>query len=262
VGSEESLLFELTEATFDVQGRRLLQPLSLTLDKHRLIGLIGHNGSGKSTLLKLLARQQSVSGGSILCDGRPLSSWRSREFARKVAFLPQKPPPAYGMLVSELVALGRYPWHGAFGQFGDADRRQVSRAMTLTDVACLSNRLVETLSGGELQRVWLAMLLAQDTQCLLLDEPTAALDVLHQVELLTLVQKLNRESGLSIVIVLHDINMAARVCDELIALHGGRVLTRGTPAEIMTTERLEEIYGLPLGIVAHPVTGVPISYVR
>ncbi|MCB8880518.1 ATP-binding cassette domain-containing protein [Acidisoma cellulosilytica] len=254
-------LFALQDASFTVEGRRLLQPLTLTLPARRVIALIGHNGSGKSTLLKLMARQEKPTGGRITFEGRDLGDWRDRPFARKLAYLPQQTPPAPGMLVRELVALGRYPWHGALGRFGQTDRDKVAEAIALTGIGPMADRLVDTLSGGERQRVWLAMLVAQDAECLLLDEPIAALDIAHQVEVLDLVHRLAQERGLGVVIVLHDVNMAARFCDEVIALKGGHMIARGTPEEIMQSEQLQAIYGLPLGILRHPVTGRPISYV-
>ncbi|MCB8874872.1 ATP-binding cassette domain-containing protein [Acidisoma silvae] len=256
-----SPLFALHEASFTVEGRCLLQPLTLTLPARRVIALIGHNGSGKSTLLKLLARQETMTGGRIAFAGQDLGDWGDRPFARKLAYLPQQTPAAPGILVRELVALGRYPWHGALGRFGQTDREKVAEAMALTGIGPLADRLVDTLSGGERQRVWLAMLVAQDAECLLLDEPIAALDIAHQVEVLDLVHRLARERGLGIVIVLHDVNMAARFCDDVIALKGGHMIARGTPEEIMQPEQLQAIYGLPLGILRHPATGRPISYV-
>ncbi len=255
-------LFELKAMSFVVEGRTLLHPLTAILPARRVLGLIGHNGSGKSTLLKLLARQQQPHNGAIQFEGRDLAAWKDREFARKVAYLPQQPPPAPGMLVKELVALGRYPWHGALGRFGRLDREKVAEAIELTDIAALADRLVDTLSGGERQRVWLAMLVAQDAECLLLDEPISALDVAHQVEVLDLIHRLARDRGLGVVVVLHDINMAARFCDEIVALHSGRLIARGTPDELMCAEQLQAIYGLPMGILPHPITGKPISYVR
>jgi len=163
------------------------------------------------------------------------------------------------MLVKELVALGRYPWHGALGRFGKADRDKVDEAMSLTDVTDMADRFVDTLSGGERQRVWLAMLVAQDAECLLLDEPISALDVSHQVEVLTLVQRLSHSKGLGVLVVLHDVNMAARFCDEIIALHSGRLIARGTPPEIMTPDVLKQIYGIDMAIMAHPQTGLPVG---
>ena len=258
----EASLFELTEVSFAIPGRTLLHPLTLTLPGRRVIGLIGHNGSGKSTLIKLLARQQPASGGAIAFEGRELSAWRDRPFARRVAYLPQQTPPASGMLVKELVALGRYPWHGPLGRFGPADREKVREAMALADVEPFADRLVDTLSGGERQRAWLAMLVAQDAQFLLLDEPISALDVTHQVEVLALVQRLSRERGLGVVVVLHDVNMAARFCDEILALQTGRLIARGTPDAIMTPQQLEAIYGIAMDVIPHPITGQPVSFVR
>jgi len=255
-------LFELDGVSFAIPERTLLEPLTLTLPARSVVGLIGHNGSGKSTLLKLLARQQPSSAGTIRFEGRPLKDWNDRQYARKVAYLPQQAPPAAGMLVKELVALGRYPWHGALGRFSDTDRAKVAEAMALTDIEPFADRLVDTLSGGERQRVWIAMLVAQDAQCLLLDEPISALDVAHQIDVLSLVQRLARERNLGVVIVLHDVNMAARFCDEIIALHSGKLITRGVPAEIMTPKELEAIYGIAMGVIPSPDTGHPISFVR
>jgi len=164
------------------------------------------------------------------------------------------------MLVRELVALGRYPWHGALGRFGAEDRTIVAAAMDLTGVADFSGRLVGTLSGGERQRAWLAMLMAQDARTLLLDEPISALDVRHQVEVMALVQRLSHERGLSVVMVLHDVNIAACFCDEIVALHSGQIIAQGPPAAIVTPDVPGRIYGLRLGVMPHPVTGLPLSY--
>jgi ferric hydroxamate transport system ATP-binding protein len=255
-------LFELEHVSFAVTGRTLLEPLTLTLPARRVIGLIGHNGSGKSTLLKLLARQQPSSSGTIRFEGRPLKQWSDREYARKVAYLPQQTPQAAGMLVKELVALGRYPWHGVLGRFGDVDRCKVAEAIKLTAIEPFADRLVDTLSGGERQRVWIAMLVAQDAECLLLDEPISALDVAHQIEVLSLVQQLARERNLGVLVVLHDVNMAARFCDEIIALHSGRLIARGISNQIMTPTQLEAIYGIPMGVMPSPDGGHLISFAR
>jgi iron complex transport system ATP-binding protein len=227
-----------------------------------MVALIGHNGSGKSTLLKMLARQVPLSDGTIRFADKDLGAWKERAFARKVAYLPQQLPPAAGMLAKELVALGRYPWHGALGRFGAADRHRVAEAIEQTGIADFAGRQVDTLSGGERQRVWLAMLLAQDADCLLLDEPTSALDIAHQIEVLDLVHRLAQQRGIGVIVVLHDVNMAARFCDEIIALHGGKLIARGTPVDVMREETLKAIYGLPMGVMPHPDSGRPISYVR
>jgi iron-chelate-transporting ATPase len=252
-------LFQLDNVTVDVPGRVLLEPLTISLPRGHVIGLIGHNGSGKSTLLKLLARQQAPSAGTLRFEGKPLNSWNGRAFARKVAYLPQQTPPASGMLVNELVALGRYPWHGALGRFGSKDREKVAEAMALTDVERFADRLVDTLSGGERQRVWVAMLVAQDAECLLLDEPTSALDIAHQIEVLTLVHRLSVERRLGSIIVLHDVNMASRFCDEILALHTGRLIARGVPDDIMTSQQLAAIYGVPVTVIPHPNMQRPVA---
>ncbi|WP_213976184.1 ATP-binding cassette domain-containing protein, partial [Serratia marcescens] len=174
--------FALDNASFAVPGRVLLQPLSLSFPQGKVCGLIGHNGSGKSTLLKLLGRHHAPSGGQVLLNRQPLAQWDSKSFARQVAYLPQQLPAAEGMTVRELVAVGRYPWHGALGRFGANDRQLVEEAIALVGLKPFASRLVDSLSGGERQRAWLAMMVAQDSRCLLLDEPTSALDIAHQVE--------------------------------------------------------------------------------
>lgn len=254
-------LFEVDAAGFDVAGKTLLRDVSLTVQPGRVLGLIGHNGSGKTTLLKLLARQLSATRGTIRFAGRLLGSWPDRAYARKVAYLPQSPPVTGGMLVRELVALGRYPWHGPLGRFGVEDRARVAEAMALTRVEAFAERDVESLSGGERQRVWLAMLMAQSAECLLLDEPISALDVAHQIEVLSLVGELSQAHGIGVLVVLHDINLAARFCDELAALRRGRLIAHGPPRELMRSDVLEAVYGLPMGILPHPTTGLPMSYV-
>ncbi len=248
MGNAEAL-FTLEGVHVAVEGRTLLHPLDLVLPRGRMVGLIGHNGSGKSTLVKVLAGQLTPSGGRVLLGGMPVSSWNSRAFAREVAYLPQTPPATGGLNVRELVALGRYPWHGALGRITAQDRTRVEEAMALTDTLPLSGRLVDTLSGGERQRVWLAMLVAQDAPCLLLDEPTSALDIGHQLEVLRLVRRLCHEKGIGVIIVLHDVNMAARFCDKLFALHSGRLIARGAPEELLNPDMLANIYGVPMEVM-------------
>ncbi|WP_414161652.1 Fe3+-hydroxamate ABC transporter ATP-binding protein FhuC [Serratia sp. BNK-10] len=253
--------FALDNASFAVPGRVLLQPLSLRFPQGKVCGLIGHNGSGKSTLLKLLGRHHAPSGGQVLLNRQPLTQWDSKSFARQVAYLPQQLPAAEGMTVRELVAVGRYPWHGALGRFGANDRQQVEEAIALVGLKPFAHRLVDSLSGGERQRAWLAMMVAQDSRCLLLDEPTSALDIAHQVEVLALIQRLSRERDLTVIAVLHDINMAARYCDHLVALRGGDMIAQGGPLELMQGPVLEQIYGIPMGTLPHPSGGAPVSFV-
>lgn len=253
--------FRAEGLSFAIEGRDLLQDVSLSFAPSTICGLVGHNGSGKSTLLKLLARQQKPSRGTLHFGERPLDAIGAQDFARTVAYLPQDVTAANAMTVRELVACGRYPWHGALGRFSDLDGEKVEEAMVLTHVDVMADRMVDTLSGGERQRAWLAMLMAQDTGCLLLDEPTSALDIAHQMEVLALVRRLSHEKGLSVVIVLHDINMAARFCDRLYALKAGRLIAEGAPQELMTAETLNAIYGIEMNVTRHPALDIPLAYV-
>lgn len=245
-------MLDVHAASFEVQGKRLLHPTTLSFETGRVHGLIGHNGSGKSTLLKLLAQQQSASSGAVHFDGRELSSWGQRAFAREVAYLPQHLPGAENLTCRELIAFGRYPWKGLLGRSHRDDIGHITQAMALTHTESFADRLVETLSGGERTRVWLAMLLAQGSRLLLLDEPLAALGIAHQVEVMSLVRTLSRELGLGVIIVLHDINMASRYCDHLVALHTGRGIAEGSPTQLMHSDLLEKIYGIPMQIMPHP----------
>jgi len=252
----------LEEVGFVAGHRTILEPMTVSMAGRGVAGLVGQNGSGKSTLLKILARQLAPTCGRVSFGGRPLAAWGDRPFARNVAYLPQHTPAAAGLLVRELVALGRYPWHGALGRFGAADREKVDEAMALTGTADIADRFVDTLSGGERQRAWLAMLIAQDPRLLLLDEPISALDVAHQVAVLRLVRRLSIERGVCVLVVIHEINAAARFCDEMIALKAGRLIAHGPPGEIMTAARLEAIYDVGMGTFPHPDTGQAIAYVR
>jgi iron-chelate-transporting ATPase len=257
----ENATFTLENVSFQVPGRTLLHPLSLTFPPGQVTALIGHNGSGKSTLLKMLGRHHAASTGQVRLNDQAVESWNSKAFARHVAYLPQQLPAAEGMTVRELVAIGRYPWHGALGRFGQEDRQRVEEAIMQVGLKPFAGRLVDSLSGGERQRAWLAMMVAQNSRCLLLDEPTSALDIAHQVDVLALIQKLSRQHGLTVISVLHDINMAARYCDHLVALRAGTMIAQGGPQDIMQPEVLGEIYGIPMGIMPHPQGGAPVSFV-
>jgi len=224
----------------------------------RIYALVGHNGSGKSTLLKLLAQQQKPTGGSILLENKSLAFWPHKKFAQKIAYLPQQTPATDSLSGKDLVSFGRYPWHGLLGRLNHKDQQYIDEAMVLTDTTSYADRLVDTLSGGERQRLWLAMLLAQKTQYLLLDEPLSALDIAHQIDMLTLIKKLSRELNLGVIIVIHDINMAARFCDHIVALHSGKMIASNSVEEIFTAEQLQKIYGIEMHITRHPA-GYPIA---
>lgn len=241
-------LFALSGVSYAVPGRQLIDSLDLTLQPGVVTALVGRNGSGKSTLLRMLSGQARPSAGSIAYQGRALNDWHRQELARDLAYLPQVTPPAEGMQLGELVALGRYPWRGALGRLRTEDRQAIASAIARCGLSHLTERLVDTLSGGERQRGWIAMMLAQGARTLLLDEPISALDVAHQVEVLGLVHDMCRETGLSAVIVLHDVNMAARYCDRVVALGGGKLLLNGPVSDLMTPQALMQVYGLDMTV--------------
>lgn len=257
-----SPLFQLSGVSFDISERRIIDDLTVTLDAPHVYALVGPNGSGKSTLMNLLAHQAAPSHGSVMYRGRDIATTARRDFARAVAYLPQFPPAADSMTVRELVALGRFPWHGPLGRYSERDARITEDALKRTDLLPFADRLVDHLSGGERHRAWLAMMLAQETSCLLLDEPTAALDIAHQIEILELIRDLSRERGMGVVIILHDINLAARYCDEILALKAGKLIARGRPQEVVSNRTLADIYGVQMEVVPHPTTNAPMCYVR
>lgn len=254
-------MFELNQVSVSVAEKCLLQPSTLKFRAGKVYGLIGHNGSGKSTLLKVLAGQVIPDKGQACFKGKAIALWKTKAYAREVAYLPQNPAETGVLTVQELVQFGRYPWLGLLGRAGKQDGIQVEKAMMLTQTLKFRHEHVSSLSGGEKQRVWMAMLLAQQSQFLLLDEPLAALDVAYQVETMGLIQDLSQSLGIGVVIILHDVNLAARYCDQVIALHSGRVLVQGTPTDLMTEENLRAIYGVDMSLLAHPTQNIPVAVV-
>ncbi len=252
----------LQDVALAIDGRRLLGPLSFTLPARGVTALVGPNGSGKSSLLRLLARQQRPTQGQLHLYGRPLERWNQLELARTVAYLPQQLPATHGLTVRELVALGRYPWHGALGRYGRVDDEAVDAALVATGMQALAARGVDSLSGGERQRAWLAMLIAQHARLVLLDEPISALDVAHQIDVMAQIRALGQSPQIAVVVVLHDVNLAAQYCDHVLALAEGAVLAHERADSFMTPERLSRLYGVPMGIVAHPATGRAMAYVE
>ena len=247
------------DVSVSVDGRTILHPTTLGFARGTVVGILGHNGSGKTTLLKCLARQMAASAGRVSLGGQPADHWGARPFARQLAYLPQQTPASTGLTGRELVAFGRYPWHGPLGRVGPDGRRAITEALRLSGTEAFADRLVDTLSGGERQRVWLAMLIAQETGFILLDEPIAALDLKHQIEVLDVLRGLSRRRNTGVVLVLHDINMAARFCDRIVALGSGRVVAEGGPDDIMRADALEAIYGLPMRVLDHGGTGTRIG---
>nr|WP_086939681.1 ABC transporter ATP-binding protein [Thaumasiovibrio occultus] len=251
-------MLEAKNLSFHVGDRVLLEDFSMQFNQGKIYTLVGHNGSGKSTLVKLLARHLSANSGTLQLNHSAFDNYSEKAFARQIAYLPQHLPATDSLSVRDLVGFGRYPWHGLLGRITVDDRAIIDRAMTLTDTQRFAERLVDTLSGGERQRVWLAMLLAQNTPYLLLDEPLAALDIGHQIEMLQLIRQLVDELKLGVIVVIHDINLAARFSDEIVALHSGKLIASGDAATVFTPQTLQQIYGLEMRISNHPA-GYPVA---
>lgn len=242
-----------TNVCVRISDKTLLHDINFTLQTGKVYGLIGHNGSGKSTLIKLLAGEQKPSTGSITLNNTPLHQMSTKTLARHIAYLPQKLPLAPTFTVEELVMLGRYPYQGFLQKPSQSDAQIVADCLNQTHLSHKKSQSVATLSGGERARAWLAMCLAQQSQYLLLDEPLAALDVLYQVEVLKLIRTLADTMNLGVVIIIHDLNLAAGFCDEFIALKHGKICHTGAVNDIMQTDVLEDIFGIKLHVVKHPI---------
>ncbi|WP_193597682.1 ABC transporter ATP-binding protein [Microbacterium sp. YJN-G] len=238
--------------------RTIIDGLDLTLAQGRITSIVGANGCGKSTLLRSLARLLSPTAGQIVLDGKSVHARPSKEVARILGLLPQSPIAPEGIAVADLVGRGRHPHQGVLSRWSTHDYEAVADALAATGITDLADRNVDELSGGQRQRVWIAMALAQETDILLLDEPTTFLDVAHQVEVLDLLTDLCVSHGTTIVMVLHDLNLAARYADELVAMKDGRVHAAGTPHDVVTAELVQEVFGLANQITIDPVSGKPM----
>ncbi|MFI8568168.1 ABC transporter ATP-binding protein [Rhodococcus sp. NPDC078407] len=232
--------------------------LTVSIPDGKFTVIVGPNACGKSTLLRALSRLLKPSHGTVLLDGKAISSYPAKEVARRLGLLPQTSIAPDGISVADLVARGRYPHQKLIRQWSAADEAAVIEAMNATGVTSLSARPVDELSGGQRQRVWVAMVLAQQTPLLLLDEPTTFLDIAHQIELLDLLATLNRENGTTLVAVLHDLNHACRYADHIIVMKDGAVVTEGSPPETVTAELVEAVFGLPCRIIDDPESHTPL----
>ncbi|WP_431879839.1 ABC transporter ATP-binding protein [Amycolatopsis sacchari] len=248
--------------TLAYDGRTVAEDLGVTIPDQSFTVIVGPNACGKTTLLRALARLLKPRKGMVYLDGEVITSMPAKQVARRLGLLPQSSIAPEGITVADLVARGRYPHQRLLRQWSKEDAAVVERSMSATGVSELADRLVDELSGGQRQRVWLAMALAQETELLLLDEPTTFLDISHQMDILDLCAQLHAEQGRTLVAVLHDLNHAARYGTHLIAMRGGRVIATGTPEEVVTAERVEEIFDLPCRVMPDPETGTPLVIPR
>jgi iron complex transport system ATP-binding protein len=246
------------QLTLGYQHQVIIDALDLQLPAGKVSVLIGSNGCGKSTLLKSLARLLKPRQGSVILNGVDIQQRSTAAVARELAILPQMPSAPEGITVRQLVALGRYPYQNWMQQWSVQDEAMVERAMQQTGVQSLADRPVDALSGGQRQRVWVAMTLAQDTEIVLLDEPTTFLDLAHQIEVLDLLRDLNRQENKTIVMVLHDLNLACRYADYMVAVHQRTAFAQGRPADILTEGLVKQVFGLNCRIIADPFFATPL----
>jgi iron complex transport system ATP-binding protein len=249
---------EVDELQLGYRDRTVIDSLSLLVPAGHVTAIVGPNACGKSTLLRALARLLTPRRGRVLLDGQEIDRMRAKDLARQLGLLPQSPIAPEGITVGDLVGRGRHPHQSIFSRWSADDDRAVAAALEATQTTELVDRPVDELSGGQRQRVWIAMALAQQTDVLLLDEPTTFLDVSHQIEVLDLLTDLNRARGTTIVMVLHDLNVAARYADHLIAMVAGRLHAAGHPNEVLTAETVRAVFGLESRIIVDPTSDKPL----
>jgi iron complex transport system ATP-binding protein len=245
-------MYQLDDIRVNRDGRTILQIDQLAIDPEAFTIVLGHNGSGKSTLVNLLANEFQPDTGSIQLMGQTLADYSAKKLAQQVAYLPQKLPEVAGLSVAELVQLGRYPWRGVLGRWRDEDETIIEQAMAKTGVGEFRHSLAEQLSGGERQRAWIAMLLAQQAEMLILDEPTSALDIHHQYQLMELLSELNKATGKGIIVILHDLNLALRYATAVVALKRGKVAFHGGREQLLDQQRLSDLYHTEVTLIDHP----------
>lgn len=244
--------------TLAYDNATIITDLSLQIPSGKITALVGPNGCGKSTLLRGISRLLKPRTGAVILDSHDIWQLPSKELAKRLGILPQGPVAPEGLTVHELVAQGRYPHQSWFQQWSEEDERITSDALRITRVAEFADRPVDTLSGGQRQRAWIAMTLAQDSEIILLDEPTTFLDLAYQIDVLDLLHDLNRERGKTIVMVLHDLNHACRYADFLVAVCEGRIAAQGEPASVVSEPMIREVFGIDCCIIADPITGTPL----
>ena len=238
--------------------RRVVDDLNLTIPPGKLTVIVGANACGKSTVLRGLARLLAPTRGAVYLDGKPIQQMSTRQVATILGVLPQSPIAPDAIVVADLVGRGRYPHQGWFRRWTPEDDAAVAEALEATDTLELADRPVDELSGGQRQRVWIAMALAQQTEVLLLDEPTTFLDINHQVEVLDLLTDLVRYKGRTVVVVLHDLNLACRYADHIVAMKAGKLVTEGRPADVITEAVVADVFGMASRILIDPVSDTPM----
>ncbi|MGF7109286.1 ABC transporter ATP-binding protein [Treponema pedis] len=248
------------ELSAGYNGEKVFENLNLDIPEGKITTLIGANGSGKSTILKTLCRILSPDSGFVYLDKEAIHTMPAKIVAQKLALLPQETQSPYGITVSDLVEYGRFPYRSSFGGLSMQDKEIIGWALACTGMTESAHREIRELSGGQQQRVRIAMALAQKTDMLFLDEPTTYLDIAHQLDILYLLRKLNRENGVTVVMVLHDLNHAIMFSDFLAAIKDGRLYAFGTPAEVITPQTLHDVFDIEAEIINHPVLHVPVCF--
>lgn len=246
------------DVTLGYNDHTVVAGLDIDIPDGEITAIIGPNACGKSTLLKALARLLKPASGQVILDGEQIHRLATKEVARRLGLLPQTPIAPEGILVVDLVARGRTPHQKLFQQWSESDERAVRAALDATGTTELADRAVDELSGGQRQRVWIAMALAQETELLLLDEPTTFLDIAHQIDVLDLVDRLNRHQGRTVVIVLHDLNLACRYATHVVAMRDGSIVASGRPRDVIDADTVRSVFGLDAMVIDDPVTHTPL----
>lgn len=239
-------------------NKTVIDDININIPNNKISVIIGANACGKSTLLKTIARLIKPFSGEILLDEEIIHDMPAKKLARILGLLPQSPIVPEGIIVADLVSRGRFPYQSFLKGLSKADHDAVNEALDIMDITDLANRSVDELSGGQRQRVWIAMALTQQTDILLLDEPTTFLDITHQVEILDLLTDLNKKRGTTIVMVLHDINLSARYADHIFALHEGKLVAEGAPSEIITKSLIKKVFDLDCSVISDPISNTPL----
>ncbi|CAI8911654.1 ferric enterobactin ABC transporter ATP binding subunit [Brevibacillus sp. IT-7CA2] len=249
---------ETQRLTLSYGERNIIEALDLNIPRGKITVFIGSNGSGKSTLLRSLARLLKPKEGAILLEGESIAKRSTKEVAKRLAILPQGPSAPEGLTILQLVKQGRYPYQNWLQQWSEEDEQMVNKALAATQLTGMANRAVDSLSGGQRQRAWIAMTLAQGTETILLDEPTTYLDMSHQIEILDLLFELNQTEMRTIVMVLHDLNLACRYAHHIVAVHNQTVVAEGAPNEVLTTDLVRTVFDMDCQITQDPLYGTPM----